>query len=161
MPVSFAPVIDSNTDRMVIGSMPGRASLDAGQYYAHPRNYFWKIAGDLFASSSLIENYHDRIALLLQNRTGLWDVLEYCEREGSLDSAIRHGKPNDFFKLFRKYPRVTRLFFNGQKACGTFIKHFGQIEGIAYFPLPSTSPANARMPYAEKLKIWSVLKTAP
>lgn len=161
MPAGFAPVIDRHTVQLVIGSMPGEASLAAGQYYAHPRNCFWRIACDLFGHPFPVETYREKIGLLLQNRTGLWDTLEYCEREGSLDSKIRHGTPNDFNRLFREYPHVKRLLFNGQKAFRIFEKHFGQTEGITYISLPSTSPANAGIAYQEKLKRWSVMKTMP
>lgn len=158
MPISFPPVINENTVQLIIGTMPGEASLAAQQYYAHKQNKFWQIVHELFDAAFPPESYESKLDLLLKNRTGLWDALEHCEREGSLDSKIKHGKPNDFPSLFKTYPNVRRLFFNGKKAYELFTKHFDEIQGMEYVILPSTSPANATKKYPEKLAEWAVIK---
>ena len=91
MPVCFPAVADERTDRMIIGSMPGAASLKAHQYYAHPRNAFWKIVAELFGAAYPFESYDAKLSLLLKNGVGLWDVFASCDRDGSLDSDIRNA----------------------------------------------------------------------
>ena len=96
MPVCFPPSADNEITRMIIGSMPGVASLNAHQYYAHPRNAFWKIIAHLFDAQYPFENYDAKLSLLLKNHIGLWDVFASCDRDGSLDSDIRNAVANDF-----------------------------------------------------------------
>ena len=163
MPVCFPPVADDNISRMIIGSMPGVASLTANQYYAHPRNTFWKIIAELFDAPYPFPNYEDKLSLLLKNHIGLWDVLASCDRKGSLDSDIRNAVPNDFETFLKTRPNVKTLYFNGNTAYQNFIKSFKSydfIRDLALRPLPSTSPANARLSFAEKIKLWEVIKTA-
>ncbi len=152
---SFEPLIDGNTKQLVIGTMPGVASLKAAQYYGHPQNKFWDIAFEVFAKKQPPNIYEEKLALLLANNTGLWDSLAACLRKGSLDKDIKEEKPNNFPLLFKKYPAVKRLLFNGQKAHLFFIKYFDIPQGFEYIVLPSTSPANATINYAKKLEVWS------
>lgn len=151
---SFPPVINAHTRLLVIGSMPGEASLRAQQYYAYKYNQFWKMTFELFAGGREPKSYADKLQTLLTNRIGLWDTLAACERPGSLDSDIRLAKPNDFPALFKQYPAVKTLLFNGQTGYKYFLKFFGRPPGIACRQMPSTSPANAGTPYAKKLEIW-------
>jgi len=153
---SFKPVINEDTVQMIIGTMPGEASLKAKQYYAYKYNKFWQIIFDIFGRGEVLFNYKDKLNILLKNKTGLWDALAYCKRKGSLDKDILQEKPNDFNSLLKNYPKVTKLIFNGQKANKYFLKYFGQIEGIEYIVLPSTSPANASKTYKQKLNIWGL-----
>jgi hypoxanthine-DNA glycosylase len=134
--------------------MPGIASLEKQEYYAHPRNHFWKIIYTLYDSMPVAAIFVDKIDFLQSNRIGLWDVLENCERKGSLDINIKKQTENDFDALFQKFPAITTIVFNGKESHRYFIKKFGQKEGITYYVMPSTSPANT-MSFENKLEIWS------
>ena len=142
--------------------MPGVASLEATQFYAFPRNAFWKIMGALFAAGPELD-YPSRLQKIMANHIALWDVIEACHRPGSLDSAISESGlvTNNFQSFFRQHALITHVFFNGQKAAGLFKKMVspGLAGQFSYHTLPSTSPANAASNYAAKLEAWSVLKT--
>lgn len=152
----FAPVADAAAEALILGSMPGKESLRANQYYAHPRNAFWKIMGDLIgAHPDLL--YDQRLRMLKSSGIALWDVLESCVRRTSLDSHIREDAANDFVSFFAQHPHITRVFFNGAKAEQSFNKHVRELlksRPLHYCRLPSTSPAHAGMSYAEKLDAW-------
>jgi TDG/mug DNA glycosylase family protein len=158
----FTPVAGPDARLLILGSMPGVASLVAGQYYAFPRNAFWKIMGDLFTAGPELD-YPTRLQKLVENRIALWDVIEACHRPGSLDSAISEAgmATNDFEGFFTRHPQITRICFNGQKAAGLFKKKVapGLKDHYEYFTLPSTSPAHAARSYAAKLEAWSVIKS--
>jgi hypoxanthine-DNA glycosylase len=151
---SFPHFINSQTETLILGTMPGVASLQKKEYYAHKRNHFWKIMYTLFGSLPISEIFSEKIKLLQENRLGLWDVLENCERKGSLDVHIKNQKENDFESLFKEFPRIEKIIFNGKESHRYFVKQFGQIKGITYYVMPSTSPANT-MSFENKLKIWS------
>ncbi len=151
---SFSYFVNSETEILILGTMPGAISLEKQEYYANPRNHFWKIIYTLFGTLPIPENFEEKIKLLQFNKIGLWDVLENCERKGSLDIHIKKQKENDFTTLFEKFPLISKVIFNGKQSHAFFIKRFGQIEGITYFVMPSTSPANT-MSFENKLKIWS------
>lgn len=151
---SFPPAVNRNTRVLVIGSMPGEASLKAQEYYAYKYNQFWQIAFDVFAAGRAPKNYEDKIHTLLSNRVGLWDALAACERTGSLDGNILHPVPNDFPALFTKFPHIRTLLFNGQAARNHFKRAFGDM-GKTCLTLPSTSPAHASRSYTDKREAWS------
>ena len=151
---SFPYFIDSKTEILILGTMPGAMSLEKQEYYAHPRNHFWKIICTLFAALPIPINFEDKIKILKENKIGIWDVLENCERKGSLDIHIKNHKENDFETLLKKFPRIRKIVFNGKQSHAFFIKKFGQIEGITYFVMPSTSPANT-MSFENKLNNWA------
>jgi hypoxanthine-DNA glycosylase len=134
--------------------MPGIVSLEKQEYYAHPRNHFWKIIYTLFNNMPVSGVFNEKISFLQDNRIGLWDVLENCDRQGSLDVHIKNQTENDFGSLFQEFPGITKIVFNGKESYRYFSKKFGQIEGIPYYVTPSTSPANT-MSFENKLKIWS------
>ena len=155
---SFAPIEDADARILILGSMPGDASLRARQYYAHPRNLFWRIMGELLDTDPA-SPYEKRIQALKSARIALWDVLRSCRRKGSLDSNIDHESlvPNDFAAFFRCHPKITRVFFNGAKAEECYRRHVRPATGIGtieYLRLPSTSPANASISYERKLESW-------
>ena len=158
----FKAVALPNERLLILGSMPGVASLEAAQYYAFPRNVFWKIMGELFAADPKLD-YPSRLQKLTENHVALWDVIEACHRLGSLDSAISKSGlvTNNFQIFFNQHPHITHVFFNGQKAAGLFMQKVapGLAVHLSYHTLPSTSPANATKNYAAKLEAWSVLKT--
>ena len=125
MPICFPPVVDERTVFMVIGSMPGAASLAAQAYYAHKRNLFWPCVSAAFSPENPPQNYADKLAVLLANGGGLWDALSSCERAGSLDTHIRQAVPNDFHALFARYPAIKTLLFNGTAATNTLCARLG------------------------------------
>ena len=131
-------------------------SLEAQQYYAHPRNAFWKIIAALYHQGAEFADFQEKKACLLANRLGLWDSLQLCLREGSLDSAITDEQPNDFNTLLAEHPAVRRLLFNGQPAFKFFKKyHAPLLLRTEYYILPSTSPANASYSLDDKIRIWA------
>lgn len=155
MPQCFNFLLDKNTKILIIGTMPGEASLKAGQYYAHPRNCFWRIIADSLNNGVAFSDYKAKTHFLCAHGIGLWDNLKFCYRQGSLDSQIRQEIPNDFESLLPKYPNIKVLLFNGQKSFAFFKKyHPLLLSQISYQILPSTSPANAAMSYAAKLSAW-------
>lgn len=151
---SFPALVDSNTKILILGTIPGIASLTKQEYYGNPRNHFWRIMYTLFDTLPVSDSFEEKIQLLQKNKIGLWDVLENCERKGSLDIHIKNHKENDFEMLFKQYPEIHTIVFNGKESHKYFIKKLGQIEGITYYVMPSTSPANT-MSFENKLKIWS------
>ena len=144
---------------LVLGSMPGVASLRQQQYYAHPRNAFWPIAAEVFGFDAQTD-YASRVASLLASGVALWDVLQACERPGSLDAniAVSSIVPNDFAAFFQAYPGIERVCFNGGKAATFYRRHvlpgLTLPHDIQYVELPSTSPAHAAMSRQDKLAIW-------
>jgi len=156
----FAPVARADARTLILGSMPGVASLEADRYYAFSRNSFWKIMGDLYDAGPALE-YPARLQILKTNHIALWDVIETCQRPGSLDSAIAISgmKTNNFEGFFQQHPAIKLVCFNGRKASDLFTKKVlpGLTHKIECITLPSTSPANAASNYATKLKAWSVI----
>ena len=157
----FDPVARPDARKLILGSMPGTASLEAAQYYAFPRNAFWKIMGELYGAGPELD-YPARLQVLGDNRIALWDVISACHRPGSLDSAISEDgmATNDFNGFFARQPQINHVYFNGQKAAGLFKKKVlpGLDRELSYTTLPSTSPAHAAKGYAAKLEAWSVLR---
>ena len=160
----FPPVVGSNPRVLILGSMPGKASLEQQQYYAHPRNAYWPIMGALFDAGPELP-YAERLRRLTDSGIVLWDVLESCFRPGSLDSSIddTSTRPNDFASLFARHRRIRHIFFNGQKAANLFRRKVlpglpDSAGELALRTLPSTSPAHASRSYAEKLQAWSIVR---
>ncbi|MGB5486973.1 MAG: DNA-deoxyinosine glycosylase [Lysobacterales bacterium] len=157
----FEPVARGDARILILGSMPGVASLEATEYYAFSRNVFWKIMGDLFGAGPQLD-YLQRLQKLNENHIALWDVIAACHRPGSLDSAISNDglATNDFDGFFKKHPHISHVYFNGQTAAKLFKKKVApDLTGqYKYAVLPSTSPANAAISYDAKLEAWSVLK---
>lgn len=150
---AFKPIIDKQTEILILGSMPGELSLTHQQYYANAQNAFWKIIFDVFNSGESLINYSDKIALLQQNKIGLWDVFESCEREGSLDSNIKNGVLNNFEELFKTHPNIKLILFNGATSHSSLKKQIHILGKIPYLMMPSTSPAHT-MAYQTKLNAW-------
>ena len=164
MLTGFAPVIGRQAQILILGSMPGAASLAVNEYYGLPRNAFWPIMGELFGAGRELP-YPERLAILKEQGIAIWDVLKACERNGSLDSAInlRTAKVNDFPGLFRRHRSIRRVYFNGSKAAEIYRKRVLpdvqlQAPYLSHDRLPSTSPAMATLNFEQKLAAWSVLK---
>lgn len=158
---SFPPIENPAAHILILGSMPGKESLRAGQYYAHPRNAFWTIMGELVGAAPALP-YEARIKKLKSAGIALWDVLASCKRHSSMDADIEADSicPNDFASFFRAHPHITHVFFNGTMAEQCFHKHvkpFLEKRPLHYLRLPSTSPANASMSYEQKLNAWMVM----
>lgn len=163
MPIiqSFAPIEDNHARILILGSMPGEASLRAGQYYALPRNHFWQIMEKLLSLPAKTD-YTQRIEALKSGRIALWDVLHSCEREGSLDASIDKAThvPNDFASFFARHADITHVFFNGSKAEQIYLREVLpglNLHHIEYMRLPSTSPANAAQSFELKLEAWKAI----
>lgn len=155
---SFPPVADPHTRILILGSLPGEESLRQAQYYAHPQNRFWDLVGAAIGADLRSLDYPDRLAALLHNRIGLWDVIANARRTGSLDSAIRDARGNDLRQLAGSLPALEAIAFNGKKSAATGRKQLSEDGGrYRLIDLPSSSPAYAAMPYADKLSHWTVI----
>jgi TDG/mug DNA glycosylase family protein len=134
----FAPVANRHAEVLILGSMPGEASLRASRYYGHPQNAFWPIMAEVVGFDAALP-YTRRLAALKAAKIALWDVLQSCEREGSLDTRIRRSGEvaNDFEQFFRTHPRIARVLFNGSRAAECYQRHVlkkGIATGLAYEP---------------------------
>ena len=143
--------------------MPSIKSLQAKQYYAHPRNSFWFIMSALFADNRELD-YEQKKTLLLDNRIALWDVLKSCHRKGSLDSSIKNStiEANDFNSFFAEHKSIKAVYFNGARAEQEYRKHVlptldKKFSAMEYTRLPSTSPAMASLSREQKLQQWKVI----
>jgi double-stranded uracil-DNA glycosylase len=152
---SFTPIADLDANVLILGSMPGAASLAANQYYAHPRNAFWPIMGQVF-EAGWDKSYADRTSILKANGIAVWDVLKLCRREGSLDTSIKAEVTNDFASFFNAHRNIRRIVLNGGKAAKSFEKYARQHapETALVSPVPSTSPAYAAMRFETKCALW-------
>lgn len=152
---SFDYIVDRNTRLLVIGSMPGEASLRAKEYYAHPQNLFWRFVFEAFSENYNNPDYSAKISVLLKHHVGLWDVAKNCIRQGSADATISKVKCNNFHELLNSYPGILKFLFNGKKAYELFQKFNPDLlKNRDYVILPSTSPANASIKMEIKRKMW-------
>ncbi|MBP3924029.1 DNA-deoxyinosine glycosylase [bacterium] len=153
---SFLANIDEKSEILILGSMPGIKSLDEQQYYAHPQNRFWKLMAKFCNTKNLQElKYQDKLKVLLDNKIALWDVIQSCNRDGSLDSNIQNETPNDIPQLLKQFPNIKIICLNGNKSYSAFKKYFPEIlEQYKCYKLPSTSPANARYKLEDLYNEW-------
>ena len=155
---SFPPLARADARLLILGSMPGEASLVAGRYYAHPQNTFWPILAELYGFPADAP-YHQRVAALKRAGIAVWDVLQSCRRKGSLDSGIAPESEvaNDFTAFFATHPRIRKVCFNGSKAEQAFRRHVLptlDARQLTFCRLPSTSPAHATLDRKAKLAAW-------
>lgn len=152
----FSPIVPTQPKVLILGTAPSVVSLEKSFYYAHPRNAFWPILADYFNQTA--DSIEAKKALCLENDILLWDVLSACERQGSLDSAIKQPEPNDFETLFQTYPDLKAVLFNGKAAQNLFekqvVKKQSLPEDLMFYSLPSTSPANAQLTFENKRVFW-------
>jgi TDG/mug DNA glycosylase family protein len=155
MPRSFAPVVGRSPRVLILGSMPGEASLRARRYYAHPYNQFWRLLGGALGEDLQGMPYRGRLSALKKRGVALWDVLEFCRREGSLDSNITRAKPNPIVELVGR-GGIEAIFLNGGKAAALFRRfHAPHLpRGVRVAALPSSSPAAASISLARKAASW-------
>jgi TDG/mug DNA glycosylase family protein len=152
----LSPIARVDAVILILGTMPGKASLRAEQYYAHGGNVFWKLVASIL-SFDASSDYDERVNRLIAARIAVWDVLKLCTREGSLDSDIVNPVANDFGEFFTVHPQIRRVCFNGAKAADLYKEHVREkvTKSLEYVPLPSTSPANASVPFAAKREAWA------
>jgi hypoxanthine-DNA glycosylase len=156
---SFTPIIDQDSRVLILGSMPGKISLEKEQYYAHPLNKFWTFIYSVFNLQPDL-TYEAKTFFLKSRHIALWDVIEDCERYGSSDSKIINPVINDVAGLLARYPNIKSILFNGKKAEKLFNQNLKNIPacGIKLNTLPSSSPANARINWDQKMAEWKVVK---
>ncbi|MBP0596698.1 DNA-deoxyinosine glycosylase [Herbaspirillum sp. LeCh32-8] len=158
---SFPPVVAADTRTLILGSLPGAASLAASQYYGHPRNGFWKLLSEITGEALVAMAYEDRLQTLLAHRIGLWDVIANARRIGSLDSDIRDHSHNDLLTLLQTLPDLQTIAFNGGTAARIGLKALGEsARRYRILSLPSSSPAHASLSYEQKLGIWRQLASS-
>jgi TDG/mug DNA glycosylase family protein len=156
---SFPPIARAGARVLILGTMPGKESLRRRQYYAHPRNAFWRITGEIFGFDAHAA-YRTRAASLAACGVALWDVLKSCTRATSLDSDIIGSSivPNDIGNFLARHARIRRICFNGAKAEELYLRHVRPLlparPDISYLRLPSTSPAHASLSFTKKLRAW-------
>jgi TDG/mug DNA glycosylase family protein len=153
---SFPPIVDERSRVLVLGTLPGEESLRRLEYYAHPRNLFWPIVCGLFGAA-LPAGYAERLRFVATRGIALWDVCECAERRASADAAIRREVPNAIDRLIDCHKGIRGVAFNGSGARMLYDRHFVRRPELVYLALPSTSPAHARLGFADKLARWSAL----
>ena len=155
----FPPIARDDARWLILGTLPSQASLGARQYYAHPRNAFWRIMAELCGAG---DTYAERCQRILQHGIAVWDVLQSSVRPGSMDADIRldTARVNDFAGFFAKHPDVAAVCFNGKKAQALYTRMVEPATAAriaSYHVLPSTSPAHASLGFAEKLEAWRAI----
>ncbi|MGE8556556.1 MAG: DNA-deoxyinosine glycosylase [Chryseobacterium jejuense] len=149
---SFPPLIDDQSEILILGSIPGVKSLEMQQYYAHPQNKFWKIILELL-NEDFTEDYSKRIKIIKKHHIALWDVIDSCERKGSLDSEIKNEEANQIDALLEEYPNVKAIFCNGGKSYKNLQKLLGKNYKLPIFLMPSTSPLHT-ISFERKFEEW-------
>jgi len=154
MKKAFPPLIHKDSKLLILGTMPGEKSLELQEYYGNRGNQFWKILFTMF-DKELVNDYEVKEKLLQDKKIAVWDVLSYCEREGSLDSRIKNEQANDFDSFYTLHHGITNVLFSSKNAAAYYDKYVGRRTDIGYDILPSPSGANATKSFTEKLGIWS------
>lgn len=151
---SFAPVVTAETRLLILGSLPGDASLLAGEYYAHPQNQFWRLLAAVSGCPLAELGYEQRLAAVTALGIGLWDVVAEAKRQGSLDTAIREARPNALLQLMATLPALQAVAFNGKTAARALpaLQHLP----LDFHVLPSSSPAHT-LAFSKKLAEWQLL----
>lgn len=153
---AFDPVVDARTQLLILGSLPGDASLRAGEYYGHPQNGFWRLLGGVTGLDLVALPYPERLETLKSAGIGLWDVIARAHRRGSLDTAIRNAEAADLDTLIAGLPRLRAVAFNGGTAARLGRRSLTLRPHLLLVDLPSSSPAYTR-PFVEKAAAWAVL----
>ena len=154
---AFAPVCPPGTRVLILGSLPGTASLAAGRYYAHPRNQFWRLTGAVIGQDLGALEYTERLAALGSAGIGLWDTVASARREGSLDSALREVDAAALGGLIATLPALHAIAFNGATSARIGRRALGET-ALALLDLPSSSPAYAAMAFPDKAQRWKLLR---
>jgi hypoxanthine-DNA glycosylase len=155
---SMPPAGSEDALLLILGSLPGEASLAAQRYYAHPQNQFWRLLGRAIGEKLAGLPYEDRLARLAARKIGLWDVVGKARRLGSLDGAIREAAANPLSGYVATHPRLAAIAFNGKTAARLGRLALGDAARVQLIDLPSSSPAHT-LPFEEKAKVWDMLGT--
>jgi len=154
---AFPPIVARDTRVLILGSLPGEASLAAGRYYAHPQNQFWRLIGAAIGRELQELDYEARLKALREAGVGLWDTVASALRMGSLDAALREVESAGLADLVATLPELRAVGFNGATSAQLGRRALGET-ALALIDLPSSSPAYAAMPFAEKAQIWGRLR---
>lgn len=154
---AFPPSVDEGTRVLVLGSLPGDASIKQGEYYAHRGNGFWAIMAEILGEDLRGLPYAQRLKCLRTRGVGLWDVIESAERPGSLDSAIRGAQLRDLGSFVDRLPQLRAIGFNGKTAALHGRRQLGERPALTLIDLPSTSGAYAGMSRSAKRDAWTAL----
>ncbi|MBA3677744.1 MAG: DNA-deoxyinosine glycosylase [Sphingosinicella sp.] len=154
---SFPPLVDEHVRLLVLGSLPGEESLARGQYYANPRNQFWRLMSEVVGVGLVLLDYEARLAALLATKVGLWDAVASASRDGSLDGAIRGHVSNELAGLVARLPELRAIAFNGGTSARIAGKALGTDGGFDRVALPSSSPAFT-LSFDRKLQAWRQLR---
>ena len=154
---AFNPIVYDDSKILILGTMPSEKSLHKQEYYGNLTNKFWLLLFETFQFEPT-KDYIKKNNFLKQNNIALWDVLAFCEREGSLDSAIKNEIANDFTSFFERYSKIEHIIFSSKNAYKLYKKYVNNFYGCCYTVLPSSSGAYAAMNYNEKLNNWKVIK---
>ena len=150
------PVFDENSRVLILGSFPSVKSREAGFFYGHPQNRFWKVAAAVMGDE-VPQTIPEKKAFLLRNHIALWDVIGECSICGSSDTSIRDAEPNDLGRIL-KASGLSRIFVNGRTAEKVYERYTEKAVGIRAVCLPSTSPANAAWDLERLKEAWKVIK---
>jgi TDG/mug DNA glycosylase family protein len=153
--VAFPPILPEKPHTLILGTMPGLKSLKFQQYYAHPQNQFWKFMGDIYGANPSLP-YEERLRILKEHGIAVWDVVQACQRQGSMDADIKNEVVNDFEAFFQRHPTIRRVVFDSLTAEKIYNKRVLPMltKNLQYARVPSPSPAHARMSYTAKLARW-------
>jgi len=152
----MAPVGSTDARLLILGSLPGEASLAAQRYYAHPTNQFWRLLGQATGEELAALDYEQRLERLAERGIALWDVVANAQRQGSLDGAIRAATPNELADYVATHPQLQAVAFNGRTAAAIGRKVLADHSGLTFIDLPSSSAALTR-PFADKANAWAFL----
>ena len=147
----FKPIVFQDTQTLILGSFPSIKSFDNNFYYAHPRNQFWKLLESV--TGYPVNNRDQKIWLLKESKIGLWDMIQNCSRDNSLDASLEDEEVNDLAAFLETHSNIKKVAFTGKKSQALFETHFGYLD-IERVYLPSPSAAYAKMKIEEKIKIY-------
>ncbi len=148
----FEPFVDKNSKVLILGTFPSIKSFEENFYYAHPRNQFWRLLVGVF-NEEMPKSLKDKKEFLKRCGIALWDVVQSCKRQNSLDSNLKDIKPNDIKAFLKEYPNIKKIYFTSKKALKLYEKNFKDLV-IEYDYLDSPSPAYAKINFEQKLKNW-------
>ena len=151
------PIEKEDSEILVLGTLPGKKSLELGEYYSNPSNKFWDILSEIY-KKPIPTSYKEKIEWLHKQKLALWDILKAAIRNGSLDNNIQHPEANDIIGFISAHPHLRMIVFNGSKSQEYFNNYIGNTSipiGIKLLTLPSTSSANTHLTFNEKVKQWS------
>ncbi len=162
------PVWNSESRVLILGTMPSPKSREAGFFYMHPQNRFWKVLPAVFGEKLTYPNnlpdreaaISERRVFLLLHHIALWDVLASCEISGAADSSIKNAIPNDFDEIL-SHSKIKHVFCTGKTAFSLWNKTCAQKYEERYRLtvecLPSTSPANAACSLDKLIKAYKAV----